>query len=242
MTITSCAPVRALSRPTRPPQSAPASHAGQDRQGHVDRPGHLELVADPAGGRAGDQHLAAAADVEQRGPEGQADTEPGDDQRSGELQGLGQGPDRGLEVVDAGVVDRAAEQRGVGAPDGVPGRREEVSGPGEDVAEVSRTSSSVNMMSSEPTVTASSTEKKATAALPGGDLAQGLCASGRRSGPPASRSPALRGRRRGAGAGLVGGVLMRRLLPDARRSSSGRARRAGCRAARSRRSGRGRAP
>ena len=67
----------------------------------MERHGQLELVADPAGGRAGHQHLAAAADVEQAGPEGDADAEAGSDQRGRELQGLGQRRMPGLEVVDA---------------------------------------------------------------------------------------------------------------------------------------------
>ena len=57
------------------------------------------------------------------GAERQPDTEAGRDQRRGELAGLGERPDRGREVLGPGVVDRAAEQRGVGAPDRVPRRR-----------------------------------------------------------------------------------------------------------------------
>ena len=90
-------------------------------------------MADPSGERAADEHLAATADVEQTGAERQADTQAGRDQRTGELQGLGQGADRGLEVVDAGVVDRAAEQRAVRPGDRLPRGGEEVAGAGEEV-------------------------------------------------------------------------------------------------------------
>ena len=138
--------VRAGARLEVADQPAPdgrGQHAGQDRQGQVDRPGQVELVADPAGRRAGEQHLPAAADVEQRGPERQAHAQPGRDQRPGELQRLGQRPDLGGEVqrraaLAAGVEDRPAEQRRVGAPDRVPGGGEEVAGSGGDVAERSR--------------------------------------------------------------------------------------------------------
>ena len=134
VTITSWAPVRALSRPGDARPQGAGEHAGEDRQRQVHDHRQVELEADPAGGGAGEQHLAATADVEQPGAERQPDPEPGRDQRRGELQGLGQRPDLGGEVVDPVVVDRAAEQRGVGAPDRVPGGLEEVAGPGEDVA------------------------------------------------------------------------------------------------------------
>ncbi len=237
VTITSCAPVRALRRPTRPPQIAPA--AMPTRIARVTWTGHgmFELVADPAGGRTGHQHLTPATDVEQRGTEGQADTETGDDQGSGELEGLGQGPDRGLEVLRAGVVDRAAEECGVGAPDGVPGRREEVGRSRGHVAE-------------------------RVAHLFVGEHDEQGARPGPRAAPRRTPRPRFRRRSRAApcfqrsssgasglsvGSGSVDtGVdpveLMPRLPRDARRSSSGRAPRAVCRVARCPRSGRGRAP
>ena len=133
--MTSWAPVRALRKPASPAPDRAGHHAGHDRHGQVDRPGPRELVADPARRGAGQEHLASATDVEQRRPEGQADTEAGRDQRRGELAGLGERPDGGGEVVDTGVVDRTSEERGVRAPDRVPARGEEVAGPGGDVAE-----------------------------------------------------------------------------------------------------------
>ena len=80
--ITSCAPVRALSRPTTPPQSAPPMIPAMTATIRWMHDRQVPVEADEAGeGRAQDD-LALGADVEQAGPEGQADREPGQDQRS----------------------------------------------------------------------------------------------------------------------------------------------------------------
>ena len=114
------------------PQGA-GDHRGDQGQGQVEHRRQVELVGDPAGCRARQQHLPAAADVEHARPEPDTDAEAGQDQRRGELRGVRERPDALVEGVGVGVVDRAAEQRGVRAPHGVPGGLEEVTGPRADV-------------------------------------------------------------------------------------------------------------
>ena len=97
------------------------------------------------------------------------------------------------EVVDAEVVDRALEQRGVGAPDGVPDRREDVSGPGEEVAALA-----LHVVVGEGDEQRADQRARARprrtemTALPGGDLAQRLAPAVVVRRRPASRAPAPR--------------------------------------------------
>ena len=73
-----------------PPQRAPTAMPTRIASGRWMTIGRSKLEADPAGRAAADEHLAAATDVEQRRAEGDADAEATEDQRAGELQGLGQ--------------------------------------------------------------------------------------------------------------------------------------------------------
>ena len=225
-------------------------HAGQDGDGQVQRGRQVDVDADPARRGTGQEHLAAATDVEHAGAEGQAHPEAGRDQRAGELQGLGERADRRREGVGPAVVDRAAEQGAVGARDGVSRGAEEVAGTGGDVA--GRLADGV--------VGHQDQQRADHDREQHGAQGDGRVAGGDRA-PHVVPVPVVGlvrlldvgvGRALGRGARVLGlvlglvlrlsGVVTRRLLPVVRRSSSGRAPRGGCRPGRSRRSARGRAP
>ncbi len=241
-----------------PAHSAPASMPASDRQRQVQRARQVDVDGDPARRRAGEQHLAATADVEHAGPERQPDAQPGRDQRPGELQGLGERADARSGSRRPGCC---RSSRGTGRcrrprwRPRTPGRSQRAARRCSEAD--SRTSSSVSRIISEPTTTARKIATRATVALPVVIERQTWCqcpsSAGRGCVARPRASPGPRGRprraarpvartvaRRAARTGL-GGVT-RRLRSVARRSSSGPAPRGGCRPARSRRSDRGRAP
>jgi hypothetical protein len=111
--MTSCAPVVAFSRPGIAPQSAPPSRPASTGRHQVDDRGQIEREPDVGREDRRDRDLALGADVEQAGPERDRHGQAGRDERGGEEQGAGQGPEDLRHAAAAEVDDRAPEQRPV---------------------------------------------------------------------------------------------------------------------------------
>ena len=225
-----------------PAHSGAADHAADDGERHVDAPRQVELEADPAGGRAGHQHLAAATDVEQAGPEREAHAEAGGDQRRGELEGLGQRPDRGRRSRRRRCCRPSPGTARCRRPRRVPDRREEVAGSREEVADAGRcTRSSVNAIMQRADEHREHHREHRDVALPVAISRSIACATrvgsalggARRPRRRASGAPAPRRRvgscRVGAAARAAAGRSCGGSFAGARRPSSGRAPRGGCR-------------
>ena len=75
VTMTSCAPVRALSSAGDAAPERAADEAAEEGDEHVDAPRQVEAEAEPAGDGCRDEHLAAATDVEHADAEREADAE-----------------------------------------------------------------------------------------------------------------------------------------------------------------------
>ena len=174
VTITSCAPVRALRKPGDEPGDRPARRTGEDHQRHVQRERQVHAEADVGRGDGTGDELALAADVEHPGREAERDTGAGEDQRRRGHQRL---RDRGEQrrpavagrhrMTQRGrAEDRAGEQVAVRRPDGprssalnaCHGMRAEVA-PG-----VQRRPASVTMMRIAPNTSPQNTARKVTTA------------------------------------------------------------------------------
>ena len=124
-----------------------------------------------------------------------ADAEAGRDERRREGQRLGERPDAASEVGAPEVVDRALEQRRVGAGDRRPRSRRACRRAGRRSSRLPPArSSSVNAIMMPPTRSASTTASTEMIALPRGDLVQDRCRARRRhvSRRRRRRSPARR--------------------------------------------------
>ena len=134
VTITSCAPVRALRKPASPAQSAPTVMATSTATTRCRTTGRSSLKPTQPAAAPPSSIWPRPPMLNKPARNAEADAESGHDERGGELQRLGERPDPSFEGVHAGVVDRAPEQGGVGAPDRLPDRLECVGGPGEEVS------------------------------------------------------------------------------------------------------------
>ena len=134
VTMTSCAPVRALSTPAMPAHSAPPSAGAEDAEQQVQPERQVEREPDEAGEDATEDDLALGADVEQPGAEPDAQAEAGEDQRRRDGERLGQRPDRARERLGPRVVDRPREQGRVRLGHRRPRGGDQVAGPREEVA------------------------------------------------------------------------------------------------------------
>ena len=235
VTITSCAPVHALSAPAMPAQSAPAASPAT----------RATIMWRPHGRSSENATQPAAADAISIWPRppmlnmpmrnASATPRPGRDERRREGQRLGERTDAARERRRPEVVDRALEERDVRARTPHPRpRRSCPSAARRSSRAAACTSSSVNAIMMPPTISASTTASTEMIALP--------CVICRKVRVPLRRAQAVAA---AAAAGLLGGdrraagqVLAHAATPSVasalRRPSSGRARRAGCRRARSR--------
>ena len=94
VTMTSCAPVRALSTPAMPAHSAPPSAAPMTQSSRCSAEGQVEREPDEPGEDATEDDLALGTDVEQPGAEPDAQAETGEDQGRRDGERLGQRADR----------------------------------------------------------------------------------------------------------------------------------------------------
>ena len=166
-TITSCAPVLAFSKPTRPPQSAPPTSPARMTSSKCTPTGRCQLKPTQAGQGGADDDLALRADVEQPGTERQRYAETGTDQRRCHGQRLGQREDHPREGRAVGIEDRPLEEGDVGLRCGCPGRAATCPAAGRRSSwTVLATSSFVSAIRMPPAINASTMASTDTRALP----------------------------------------------------------------------------